>query len=89
LDSAPRFDAIINHVNDDYYDPSLQSQASISLHDIPANLPSLYAAQMAQLDRVQLRSLPSDGGLDILPMSAVAIPASTLLTFATSPRRCF
>ncbi len=30
---------------------------------------------MAQLARVQLRSLPSDGGLDLLPIREVAIPA--------------
>jgi hypothetical protein len=75
LDYAQRFDAIIDQLNDDYYDLRLQSQALISLQDIPANLPSLSEAQMAQLARVQIRSLPSDGGLDLLPMREVAIPA--------------
>ncbi len=74
-DYAQRFDAIIDQLNDDYYDLRLQSQASISLHDIPANLPSLSEAQMEQTARVQLRSLPSDGGLDLLPTRLVAIPA--------------
>jgi hypothetical protein len=76
LDYAHRFDAIIDQLNDDYYDLRLQSKALISLHDIPADLPSLSEAQMAQLARVQIRSLPSEGGLDLLPMREVAIPAS-------------
>jgi hypothetical protein len=79
LDCAQRFqvNAIIDQLNDDYYDLQvrLQSQALISLHDIPANLPSLSEAQMAQLARVQIRSLSSDGGLDLLSMREVAIPA--------------
>ena len=75
LDSAQRFDAIIDQLNDEYYDLRLQSQALISLHDIPANLPSLSEAHLAQLARVQIRSLPSDGGIDILLMREVAIPA--------------
>ncbi len=53
-DSNIHNSAIINQLNDEYYDLILQSQASISLHDIPAKLPSLSAAHMAQLARVQL-----------------------------------
>jgi hypothetical protein len=75
LDYAERFDAIIDNLNDEYYDLRLQSQALISLYDIPDNLPSLSEAQIAQLATVQIRSLPSDGGIDILPMREVAIPA--------------
>jgi hypothetical protein len=75
LDYAQRFDPFIDQHNDDYYDLRLQSQALKSLHDIPANLPSLSEEQMAQLARVQIHSLPSDGGLDLLPMREVAISA--------------
>jgi hypothetical protein len=86
LDYAQRVGAIIDQLNDDYYDLRLQSQASRSLHDIPANLPYLSEAQMAQLARVQFRSLPSDGGLDLLPMVKWTSLPSTLLTFAISAR---
>ncbi len=41
LDYAQHFDAIIDQLTDEYYDLRLQSQALISLHDIPANLSSL------------------------------------------------
>ncbi len=75
LDSAQRFDIIINQLAYDYYDLRLQSQAPMSLHDITANLPSFAVTQMEQLARVQTRSLPLDSGLDLVSMSATAISA--------------
>jgi hypothetical protein len=47
----------------------------ISLRDIPSNLASLSVEQMSQLARVQMRSLSTDGGLDLVAMSDTAIPA--------------
>jgi hypothetical protein len=75
LDSAQRFDYIIDQLTDDYYDLSLQSQALFLMQDIESNLPSLSGAHMAQLAQVQLCSLPKDGELDLLSMRATAIPA--------------
>ncbi len=66
---------IIDQLTDDYFDLRLQSQAPMSLQDIASNLPSLSGTHMAQTARVQLRSLPKDGGLDLLSMRAAAFPA--------------
>ena len=75
LEHAQRFDGIILQLVDDYYDLRLRSAAAISIADIPSNLPSLPTNQMMHLAQVQLRSLATDGGLDIPAMNEVAIPA--------------
>jgi hypothetical protein len=79
LDYAERFDAIIDQLNDEYYDLHLQSQALISLHDIPVNLPSLSEAQIAQIARVQIRKGTAEG--------ISAVPAPDLHPAAPLPPR--
>ena len=49
--------------------------AQIPLQNIPSDLPALSDVHTSQLALVQLRSLPTDGGLDLLAMGDVAIPA--------------
>jgi hypothetical protein len=73
--SATTFDDIIDRLIDAYYDLRLSSPDMLSIHDIPLNLPSLSAQHMQCLARVQLRALPTHGGLDLPAMSDIAIPA--------------
>ncbi len=73
MEYAHRFDDIIDKLIDDYFD--LRLHAQIPLQNISSDLPALSDVHMSQLARVQIRSLPTDGGLDLLAMSDVAIPA--------------
>ena len=73
LEYAHRFDDIIDTLIDDYFD--LRLHAKIPLQNIPSDLPALSDVHMSQLARVQLRALPADGGMDLLAMGDVAIPA--------------
>ena len=75
LDYAEQFDSLIEKLIDSYFDLHLSPSSPLDLSVIPSNLPSLTLDHMAQLARVQLRGLSSDGGLDLLSMRDVAIPA--------------
>jgi hypothetical protein len=94
LESAQRFDNIIDHLIDEYYDLRFNSSGPISIQDIPSTLPSLNPQHMACLDRVQLRVLANDGGLDLPAMQDIILIYLFLLSmllsfdiFGTSSRR--
>jgi hypothetical protein len=84
LNSACRFDSIIDNLMDDYHDLRLCLPVPIAFQDIPSNLPSLTTEHMMKLALEQVRGLSNDGGLDLFAMTDVAIPPSMLLIFAIS-----
>ncbi len=75
VDHTQQFDHIIDQLASSYFDLRFPPNISSSLGDISSDLPSLSEDNMVQLARVQLRSLPQDGGLDLLAMSDAVFPA--------------
>ena len=75
VEHAQQFDNIIDQLASSYFDLRFPPNISASLGDISSDLPSLSEDNMVQLARVQLRSLPQDGGLDLLAMRDAVYPA--------------
>ncbi len=53
LDSAGRFDSIIDNLVDDYFDLRLRLPVPIPLQGMPSNIPSLTQEHMMKLVREQ------------------------------------
>ena len=75
LQHSQHFDSLIVKLLNAYFALDLPDHELVDLQHISDTLPSLQLAHFAPLASVQLRGLPCDGGLDLLSMREVALPA--------------